>query len=50
MPKNEGIIRCYECPNYVGGNCHGKCKELKKKVDAVDFCERSQVKALRKGT
>lgn len=39
-------IRCYECPNYSGGKYRGRCKELKSKVEAVDWCYRDQVRAL----
>ena len=42
------IVRCYECPNYSGGKYRGKCRELKTKVEAVDWCYRDEVKALRK--
>ena len=42
------IVRCYECLNYSGGKYRGKCKELKTKVEAVDWCYRDQVKALQK--
>ena len=47
--SDRPIIRCYECPNYIGGSFKGRCKELKQRVDAVDWCYRDQVKALKEG-
>jgi len=48
--SDREIIRCYECPNYSGGQYKGRCKELKQKVDAVDWCYKDQVEAFKKAT
>jgi len=44
------IVRCYECPNFRkrrGSETKGRCEELKKAVDSVDWCYRDQVTALK---
>lgn len=41
------IIRCCDCPSYSGGKYRGSCTETDAKVDAVDWCYRDQVEALK---
>ena len=44
MPERK-IVRCYQCKNYTPkSNVKGYCKDLKQKVDAVDFCYEDQIK------
>lgn len=39
------MIRCYECAHYTPKTqTRGYCQDIKKKVDAVDFCEEGKKK------
>lgn len=51
MGKEETLVRCYECKHFkpigkkgIRGWCHNPSYSKKERVDAIDYCDKSEKK------